>query len=78
MDGIGDILSKKDFDVPPEVLAIKDYIRRHYDREVQVTVQQRSILISARSSAFIGTLRLNAPALQKAAATDKKLVFRTS
>ncbi|QQS20292.1 hypothetical protein IPL85_02490 [Candidatus Saccharibacteria bacterium] len=76
MDEIADILSKKDFDMPPEVRAIKDYVRRHYDHEVQVTVQPRTLLIAARSAALIGTLRLNAPALQKAAATEKKLVFR--
>ncbi|MGB4800855.1 MAG: hypothetical protein WBP03_05065 [Candidatus Saccharimonadales bacterium] len=76
MDGIADILSRKDFDLPPEVRAIKEYIRRHYDHEVQVTLQPRTIIIAARSSALIGTLRLNAPSLQKAALTDKKLVFR--
>jgi hypothetical protein len=76
MDGIADILRRKDFDVPPEVQAIKEYVRRNYKHEVQVTVLPRSIAISARSAALIGTLRLNAPALQKAAETDKRLVFR--
>ena len=76
MEGIADILSKKDFDVPLEVVAIKEYVRRHYKYEVTVTMQPRSILISARSAALIGTLRLNAPELKKAAQTEKKLVFR--
>ncbi len=76
MDGIADILSKKDFDAPPEVLAIKEYVRRHYEHDVQVTVEQRTLIVSARSAALIGTLRLNAPSLQKAANTEKKLVFR--
>lgn len=76
MDGIADILSKKDFDMPPEVLAIKDYVQRHYKHDVTVTMQPRTILILARSAALIGTLRLNTPALQKAAQTEKKLVFR--
>lgn len=78
MDGIADILGQKDFDVPPEVRAIKDYVKRHYDREVSVTMQQRTILISARSSGLIATLRLNVRALEKAASTEKKLVFRVS
>jgi hypothetical protein len=76
MDGIADILRGKDFDTPPEVQAIKEYVRRHYDHEVHVTMSQRSIVVSARSAALIGTLRLNSPALQKAAETDKRLVFR--
>ncbi|MBL8122331.1 hypothetical protein JNM87_06315 [Candidatus Saccharibacteria bacterium] len=76
MDGIADILSRKDFDVPPEVQAIKEYVRRYYNQEVQVTADKRSYIVSARSAALIGTLRINAPAIQKAAQTDKKLIFR--
>lgn len=78
MDDIADILSRKDFDTPPEVQAIKEYVRRHYDYEVTVTVQLRTIIIAARSSGLIGTLRLNSSSLQKAANTTKRLVFRLS
>lgn len=76
MDNLSDILSHRDFDIPPEVTAIKDYVRRHYDSEVQVTVGLRGIMIKAKSAALITTLRLNSPALQKAADTEKRLVFR--
>ncbi|MFZ1249175.1 MAG: hypothetical protein WAQ24_02540 [Candidatus Saccharimonadales bacterium] len=76
MDGLSDILLRKDFDMPPEVVAIKNYVRRHYEHEVQVTVQPRTIAIASRSAGLIATLRLNAPALQKAANTEKRLVFR--
>lgn len=76
MQGIGDILSRKDFDIPPEVEAIKTYIRRHYDAEVTVTVQQRGFIVSARSAGLIGTLRLNLAKLQKAADTDKPITLR--
>lgn len=76
MDGIADILGHRDFDVPPEVVAIKEYVKRYYSQEVQVTVQQRTILIRHRSASLIGSLRLNAPAIQKTAATDKRLTFR--
>jgi hypothetical protein len=76
MDTIANILSRKDFDVPPEVHAIKEYVQRYYNQDVMVTVQQQSIFIRHRSAALIGTLRLNAPALQKAAATEKRLCFR--
>ncbi|MBP7857522.1 MAG: hypothetical protein WAW63_04830 [Candidatus Saccharimonadales bacterium] len=76
MDGLADILSNKDFDIPPEAQAIKEYVRRHYDHEVTVTVSQRNIAVSGRSAALIGTLRLNSRALQKAASTEKRLIFR--
>lgn len=76
MDGIADILSRKDFDVPPEVQAIKDYVRRHYDTEVAVTVLPRGLVISAESSGLIASLRLNVRKLQEAANTDKRISFR--
>lgn len=76
MDGISDILRQRDFDIPPEVSAIKEYIRRHYDREVSVTVQPHSLLIVAKGASFVATLRLNEAALRKAAQTEKRLVFR--
>lgn len=76
MQNLSDILSRKDFDIPPEIRAIKDYVSRHYDAEVTITMQQNAIVISARSSALIGSLRMNAPALKRAAQTEKSLVFR--
>lgn len=76
MQGIADILSNKDFDLPPEVEAIKTYVRRHYDADVTVTVQQRGFVVSARSAGLISTLRLNMSKLQQAASTDKPITFR--
>ena len=76
MDGIADILAHKDFDIPPEVAALKAYIRRYYKKEVSVTMSQRNLLISAPSSGLIATLRLNVTKLQTVANTDKKIVFR--
>jgi hypothetical protein len=76
MDGLGDILRRRDLDEPPEVRAIKDYVRRYYDAEVKVTVQAHAIVIAARSAALIGSLRLNLPKLEAAANTDKRLLLR--
>jgi hypothetical protein len=77
MDGLSDILRRKDFDQPPEVRAIKDYVRRYYNEaEVRVTVQQHAIIVSARSAALIGSLRMNLPKLEAAASTDKRIMLR--
>jgi len=76
MDGLGDILSRKDFDVPPEVRAIKDYVRRYYDADVSVSMQAHAIVVSARSAALIGSLRMNLPKLESAAGTDKRIMLR--
>ncbi len=76
MDGLGDILKHKDFDEPQEIRAIKEYVRRHYDAEVRVAMQPHTILVSARSAGLIGSLRMNLPKLQAAAATEKRILFR--
>jgi len=77
MDGLGDILGRKDFDQPPEVRAIKDYVRRYYnDAEVNVKVQPHALVVSARSAALIGSLRMHLPKIQEAAQTDKRILLR--
>jgi hypothetical protein len=76
MDGLGDILRRRDLDQPPEVRAIKDYVRRYYEAEVQVTMQKHGIIVSARSAGLIGSLRMNLPKLQEAAATEKRIMLR--
>ena len=76
-DNIRDILSNRNFDEPAEVKAIKEYVRRFYDNaEVRVTVQPHALLVSARSAGLIGSLRMNLPKLQAAAATEKRIIFR--
>ena len=76
MDGIRDILRGKDFDIPPEIKAIKDYVRRFYDSEVTVTNTKQALVINAPSAALISSLRLNVSKIQKAAHTDKRISFR--
>lgn len=76
MDNLADILRRKDFDEPPEVRAIKEYVRRYYDTDVTVTVQAHAIVVIARSAALIGSLRLNLPKLQQAAGSDKRIMLR--
>lgn len=76
MDGLADILRRRDMDEPPEIRAIKEYVRRYYEAEVKVTMQQHAIVVSGRSAALIGSLRANLPKLQEAAGTDKRIIFR--
>lgn len=71
-----DILSNKDWDVPPEVQSIKRYIKEHFKTEVRVGIQDTAILITAPNAALAGTLRLHSRVIQKAAATDKRLIIR--
>lgn len=78
MQGIADILHAKDFDEPREAAAIKAYVQDHYNRKVRVVVEPKVLIVSAESSALIGSLRLNLPALQKASGSEKRIILRTA
>lgn len=76
MDNLADILHLKDFDQPPEIIAIKEYVRDHYKKDISVTIDKQQIVISSSSAGLIGSLRLNSAALQKKAGTNKRILFR--
>jgi len=76
MDSLFDILGRRDYDVPPEVVAIKKYIHQEFGADVEVLVRVKDIVIAGRSAALVGSMRLHGPRIQKAANTDKRLVFR--
>jgi hypothetical protein len=76
MDSLNSILGKRDFDVPPEVTAIKDYVRRHFDSDVHVQIRDDSIVVFAPSASLIGTLRLRLQKLQKASGSEKRISLR--
>lgn len=75
-DSVFDILSQKAFDEPPEIAAIKQYVRQHFQEVVEVTVRDRDILVSAPSAALAGTLRMHIPRIQRAAQTTKRIALR--
>ena len=76
MDSLNDILGHKDFDEPPEALAIKKYVREQFDEAVAVTVREREIIIAAPNAALASTLRMRVLTLQRLIGEKKRLIFR--
>jgi hypothetical protein len=76
MDSLDDILKRKDFEEPPESLAIKTYVQERFHTSVGVQVKPNAIIITARSAALAGTLRLHSHELATTTQTHKRLVFR--
>ena len=76
MSSIGDVLAKKDFDEPPEIRLIKNYVLEQFQSPVVVAIKGKQIIISAHSAALAGTLRMHSHELAQMCKTDKKLVFR--
>lgn len=75
-DTLSDLLKKRDFEEPPEVRIIKDFVRERFDVDVSVSIQQQQIIIGVRSSALAGALRMHLHELQQLCDTEKRLLLR--
>jgi hypothetical protein len=75
-NSLADLLSKKDFDEPAEMRAIKEFVQKNYQADVEVQLREREIIVTTPSAALATTLRLKMKELREAAQTDKKIVLR--
>ena len=76
MDSLGSILGRKDFDEPPEMASIKQYVLTEFQTEVGVQVRDKDIIIMVPSAALANTLRLRGPDMKRRCQLDKRLTFR--
>ncbi len=76
MDSIYDLLAGKNFGEPPEIAAIKDFVRQHYNAEATVQLRERDILVIVPSAGLASRLRFDMPELKKAAKTEQRIVLR--
>lgn len=76
MDSLFNILSKKDFDEPPEMTSIKKYVQDEFNIEVGVLVRDKDIIIKVPSAAMATTLRLRGPDIKRRCQLDKRLTFQ--
>jgi hypothetical protein len=83
MDNLADLLAKRLPQEPPEIQAIKRYVQEHFREAVGVMVRGRDVVITVRSSALAGALRMRAVDLdkllekqEKPAEPGRRLIFR--
>jgi hypothetical protein len=77
MDTIADLLAKRKPNEPPEIRAIKNYVQEQFKETVGVMVRERDIVITVRSSALAGALRMHSVALGNAIGdTSRQFVYR--
>ena len=77
-ESIGDLLSGRRFDEPPEIKIIQDFVESRYKVVPQVSITGEQIVIGVKSAALAGTLRPLLPQLKAACSTEKRLVIRIS
>jgi hypothetical protein len=73
---LADLLADRNFDEPPEMLAIKQFVKETFDEDCEVLLHERDITISVRSASLANALRLKVNDLRAAAQTKKRLLFR--
>ncbi|HSX00209.1 MAG TPA: hypothetical protein VLH38_04200 [Patescibacteria group bacterium] len=78
MDSIADLLNKYTPAEPEEITAIKKYISREFAAESSVGIQGEAFVITVRSASLANSLRFRQTAIQAAANTQKRLLFRIS
>lgn len=76
MDNLADLLAKHKPEEPPEIRKIKDYVLLHFKEEVGVLLRDRDIVVTVRSSALAGALRMKAHELSEQLGGERRLTFR--
>jgi hypothetical protein len=76
MDSLYDLLADKNFDEPPEIAAIKDYVRQTFKSEVGVAMRGEDIIVTTASASLASRLRFDLPKLQKKLNIEKKIILR--
>jgi hypothetical protein len=76
MDSLSDILGRKDFDEPPEMAAIRKYVKDEFKSDVGVQVRERDIVVTVPNAALANTLRLRTPEIRRRCQLTKRITFR--
>lgn len=76
MDSLSNILSRKDFDEPPEMTSIKKYVQDEFQVAVSVLVRDKDIVVQVPNAALANTLRLRGPEIKRRCQLTKRLTFR--
>lgn len=76
MDSLSDLLHMHMPEEPPEVAALKQYIKDTFNAAALITVQENAIIITVGSASLANALRFRIPVLRSIADTQKRLILR--
>lgn len=75
-DSLASILGKREFHEPPEVQAIKTFVRKKFSTDCGVKITDRLIIIEVNNASLASALRMHLYTLREACQTKKRLVIR--
>lgn len=76
MDSIQELLSRYDPKEPDEIGAVKRYILKEFGAKARVGLHGETLVVTVHSASLANALRFKMLALQKAANTTRKIMFR--
>ncbi len=75
---LSDLLYNRFNEEPPEIVAIKAYIKENFDETVAISIRDNQIIIMTRSSALAGAMRPHLYKMTKLCATPRRLLIRVA
>ncbi len=75
MDSIGDLLNTNQSAEPPQVAALKKYVKDNYDSKASVRVSPKYLLISAPNAAIAHKMRVDTLKITEECKLDRRLVI---
>jgi hypothetical protein len=76
MDSINDLLRTKKPSEPPQLQAMKDYVKLHHNQIIKCSVSQFGYSITVPNASLASTLHMETPKIIEACQLDKKLFIR--
>lgn len=71
-----DILLRRDDNEPPEISAIKKFVKERFNETVSIAVRKNQIIIMAKNASLAGSLRMHILDLQKITKSKSKILIR--
>ncbi len=73
---LADLLGNRNFDEPPEIQEIKQFVRKEIGSSASVSITNESFVVKLPSASAAGALRAKVYQLQKQLGSDKRIVIR--
>ncbi len=75
-NSLGDLLARRNYDEPPEIQIVKNYVKQHLAADVGVAVKDRQIIVRVPNAALAGALRMHVYKLNQLCGLDKRIIIR--
>ena len=76
MDSIADLMKAKKPDEPPQLQAMKNYVKVHHDEVIKCSVSQFGYSMTVPNASLASTLHMETPKIIEECQLDKKLFIR--